>query len=87
MEKKTSHRDIGDVSASLKALFMQPTHRELYRALSREAATLERGKHYITAMQQWVAASQVASADVDRHWCEARAHLCERRARLISNAE
>ena len=84
MEKKPNHSDSGE---ALKALFMQPTNREQYRALSWKAAMLEREKHYLTAQQQWVAASQVALADVDRHWCEARAHLCERRAEFVSNAK
>ncbi|MGF6188985.1 ANR family transcriptional regulator [Serratia sp. 2723] len=78
MEKDRDHDDIGDVSASLQVLLAQPTKRDQYHALSRSAAILERGKNYVAASQQWLAASDLATASVDRHWCEARAHLCDR---------
>lgn len=79
--------DQGEAAVSMAVLFAKPTIREQYRAASRLAATLEQGKHYLTAAQQWMLASGLAPAGVERHWCESRAHLCERRAGLVSQTE
>ncbi|CAI1002830.1 MULTISPECIES: ANR family transcriptional regulator [Serratia] len=74
--------DPGEAVVAMAALFAKPTIREQYRAASRLAATLEQDTHYLTAAQQWTLASGLALAEVERHWCESRAHLCERRAAL-----
>ncbi|MGM0512364.1 MAG: ANR family transcriptional regulator [Pseudomonadota bacterium] len=87
MKKEWDHSDSGEVSAALQVLLTQPTQREQYKALSRSAAILERGKNYVAASQQWLAASSLATASVDRHWCEARAHLCDRRVGLSDNTK
>lgn len=87
MEKDQDYDDISDISESLMVLLTQPTKREQYQALSRSAAILERGKNYVAASQQWLAASHVATASVDRHWCESRAHLCDRQLGPIGNTK
>ncbi|MEB7884029.1 ANR family transcriptional regulator [Serratia fonticola] len=79
--------DISDISGSLQALLVRPTKREQHQTLSLSAALLERERNYVAASQQWLAASQLASASVDRHWCEARAHLCERRIGLTKKGK
>ncbi|EOT1929368.1 ANR family transcriptional regulator [Serratia marcescens] len=72
--------DHGDTAVSMTALFAKPTIREQYRAASQLAATLEQNTHYLTAAQQWMLAFGLAPGGAERHWCECRAHLCERRA-------
>ena len=72
--------EVRATSNALTALLGAPTPRELYRALSGKAARLERSGRYAHAMWAWHKARAQAACDIDRHWCDARALWCERRA-------
>lgn len=87
MEKDLDHDAISELSESLQVILTQPAKQEQYYALSRLAASLERQADYVSASQQWIAASYLAPSGVERHWCQSRAHLCDRRVGLRSNTK
>lgn len=65
------------VEALAAAMFVHGSSRERYRQLSMQAAQLERNGQYDSAMHAWTLAASQALYDVERHWCESRAHWCE----------
>lgn len=58
-----------------------PARRHL--AVAREAAALERSCEYAMARLSWLDAGRLAVLSPDRHWCESRALLCEKRADFV----
>lgn len=87
MEKDLDHDDISEISASLQVILTRSAKQAQYSALSRSAASLERRADYVSASQQWIAASYLAPGGIERHWCQSRAHLCDRRVGLNSNTK
>ncbi|MGN2498407.1 ANR family transcriptional regulator [Serratia bockelmannii] len=55
------------------------TPRERSRALQKQAAALEREGVFDVSARHWQAAGELAATDGERHWCEARALLCQKR--------
>ncbi|WP_273830913.1 ANR family transcriptional regulator [Serratia bockelmannii] len=60
--------------------FETPTRGEAFTQACRLAADLEKRGNYAAAQARWEEGMALAMTHIDRHWCDARASLCKRRA-------
>lgn len=76
------HADIGGTAPGLHVM---STPRERLGAMSRQAALLEREGCFEEAACYWLAALALAVSGRDRHWCESRAQLCQKRSMQVQD--
>lgn len=75
----------GNASAAalLPELHGLSTPRAGLRAMLEQAAMLERGGYFDDAALYWQAGGMQAVLREERHWCETRALLCQKRSALL----
>ncbi|WP_394853029.1 ANR family transcriptional regulator [Serratia marcescens] len=69
--------DVGDF---LPGVHTMSTPRARFRVAMRQAAMLERKGCFNEAASYWQEALTLAVSERGRHWCESRAHLCQKRS-------
>ncbi|HCR2979387.1 TPA: ANR family transcriptional regulator [Serratia marcescens] len=72
--------DAGDPLAELHAM---STPRARLRSTLQQAALLERAGSFEDAAHYWLTGLELASRANERHWCEVRALLCQKRGAAL----
>ncbi|WP_145956988.1 ANR family transcriptional regulator [Serratia marcescens] len=64
---------------ALSGLHAMSTPRARLRVMMQKAAMLEQEGCFEDAALYWKAGEELSERESDRHWCEARALLCQKR--------